>query len=247
MKLGYIAIQRKIQDHKFYKEKREYSKFEAWFDLLLEAQYRKEPKEVIIGMKVLIQNYGEILRSIKGWAQRWRWGRTKVYRYFKLLQRLEQIRYTNETVTTRITILNYKKYNLNETQVEHKWNAKGTQPDNTELKVIKDKKELPKKEPFRLPDIDEIEDTAFPKVKSDLDKICQELYDKKIFTKVHAFRNTMLKSRKNERAILHALSRCYLKNTLKPFKNDSEAWAYCIKIIQAEDGNYNEKDHNKTN
>jgi hypothetical protein len=110
MHRGYIAIWRKIQDHRFYRERRVYSKFEAWFDLLMEAQHREYPLQVILGMGVLIQNYGETLKSMRTWGIRWGWSRSKVKRFLNLLQNMNQIVYKNEPPTTRITILNYDKY-----------------------------------------------------------------------------------------------------------------------------------------
>lgn len=101
-------------------------------------------------------------------------------------------------------------------------------------------------EVFNLPSKEEISESSTPKIKIDLEKMCDALYEKKIFVKVHAFKNTMLKKGKNERAILHTLSRCFIKSENAPFKTEKEPWAYCEKIIQVENGNFNERDHLKT-
>jgi hypothetical protein len=71
--------------------------------------------------------------------------------------------------------------------------------------------------------------------------VCKKLTDEKIFPLAIKFKNSMLKENKNIRAILHTLSRCYLK---KEFS--AGAWAYCKKIIDIENGNYNEADYQKT-
>lgn len=127
---GYIALWRRIEEHKFYKEKREFSKLEAWIDLLMQAQHEKEPQEVIFGMTILQCNYGESLKSIRTWSKRWCWGTAKVHRFLKLLKNMKQIRYRSETVTTRITILNYEKYDpkndLCETLLKRERNASET-------------------------------------------------------------------------------------------------------------------------
>ena len=81
-----------------------------------------------------------------------------------------------------------------------------------------------------------------PKINSEIETVTEKLYQEKIFPKVHAFKNKMLKKNQNERAILHTLSRCYLKRKF----DKSGAWGYCMKIMQVENGNYNESDHNKT-
>lgn len=117
---GYLALWRKFQDHPFWKERREFSKAEAWIDLLWEVQHDENPQRVILGMKTLICNYGESLKSLDTWALRWLWSKSRVKRFFDLLVELNQIQIKNETITTRITILNYSQYdpkrNGNKTQ-----------------------------------------------------------------------------------------------------------------------------------
>lgn len=195
---------------------------------------------------------GQFIFGRKQAAKKLKMKQSTVYDRVKKLTNMQILDIKPNTHYTMISVINWHPYQNRKTKPDSKSDNHPTtirQPSDTykKDKKTKNKEKLPKKEPFGLPNIDEIEDLAAPKLKSDLDNICKELYDKKIFTKVHAFKNAMLKKGRNERTIFHALSRCYLKNTLKPFKNDSEAWAYCLKIIQAEDGNYNEKDHNKTN
>ncbi len=97
-------------------------------------------------------------------------------------------------------------------------------------------------EAFSLPSKDEINDSSIIKLDEDLLKICTELKNENIFPEAFAFMNQKLKKYKNHRAILHTLSRCYLKKTFK----EGGPWAYCEKILQAENGNYNEADHQKT-
>ena len=254
MNIGYIAIWRKIQDHRFYKEKRVYSKLEAWIDILLEVQYYDEPKQVVIGMALLTRNYGESLKSLRTWAARWQWSRGKVKRYINLLRDMGQIRYADETVTSRITVLNYSRYDLKkldgEPQVDRKQISNGSQSSRNRTLYKKEKKEknkeLPKKEPCRVTDLESIEVDSESKIKKDLDKLCEFLYDTKIFLKAPIFVNTMRKQKKNDRTILHTLVRCKLKAAREKFPDDKAVWAYCTKIIQVEDGNYNEKDFRKT-
>jgi len=110
MKRGYLALWRKIQDHDFYKEKRVYSKYEAWLDLIMEVQHKEEPQQVVIGMKVYVCNYGESLKSHLTWGKRWGWSESKVRRYFKLLKNMGQIVEKSEVKTTRISLINYHTY-----------------------------------------------------------------------------------------------------------------------------------------
>lgn len=148
MAIGYIALWRKIEDHEFYKEKREYSKLEAWIDILLETQHCEEPKDVVIKMKVFKCYYGESLKSLRTWGSRWGWSEAKVKRFFNLLTNMGQIQYKSETVTTRIKVLNYYKYDLKNnkgvTQSKRNQNDSETRPptdnkDNKEKKGKNDK------------------------------------------------------------------------------------------------------------
>jgi len=112
MHRGYIAIYRKIEDHPFYKERREFSKLEAWIDILMQVQHSEKPIKVLFGMKVIVCNYGESLNSVLTWAKRWHWSESKVRRYFKLLSNLKQVEVQSEVQTTRLIVLNYSKYDL---------------------------------------------------------------------------------------------------------------------------------------
>ena len=112
----------------------------------------------------------------------------------------------------------------------------------TRVRVDKEKDKEKEKQfkAFALPDKETIKDAAERKIYDDIDMVCKKLYDDKIFPKVHAYKNTQLKKTKNARAVLHVLSRCYLKKTF-----DNGPWAYCEKIMQVENGNYNESDYTK--
>jgi hypothetical protein len=140
MNRGYLALWRKIQDHPFYKERREFSKLEAWIDILMEVQHEVEPIDVTMGMSVIQCNYGESLKSIGTWARRWHWSESKVRRYFKLLKKLGQISTKSEGKTTRLTILNYKDYDPGATsKATNKWRANGEQ-STTDKNVKNEKK-----------------------------------------------------------------------------------------------------------
>jgi len=110
MHRGYLPLWRKSQDHPFFKERRIYSKWEAWLDMLLETRHNKDTKEVVIGMQVVTCKYGESIYSLQTWGMRWGWSPTKVKRFFDLLTKMNQIRYESVIVTTRVSILNYEKY-----------------------------------------------------------------------------------------------------------------------------------------
>lgn len=84
-------------------------------------------------------------------------------------------------------------------------------------------------------------DGSIPKIKEEINKLCEQLYGSGAFPLVHAFKNKMLKEKKHSKSILHALIRCSIKKP-KP----DQAWGYCLNIIEVESGNYYEADHGKS-
>jgi hypothetical protein len=143
---GWIKVHRKVQDHWMFKEQREFSRFEAWLDILLCANHSEQ--KVIIQGTIYIVKQGESLHSLETWSKRWNWSKSKVKRFFDTLTKELMIVTTNETKTTRITICNYASYqverNAEETQKKRKRNANETQTEpnkneeneNNEKKVV---------------------------------------------------------------------------------------------------------------
>jgi len=144
MDRGYFALWRKFQDHVFWKERREFSKAEAWIDILWNAQWKDEPQKVVFGMTILTQYYGECLKSNVTWGKRWGWSEPKVRRFTKLLENLGQISKKNEGLTTRITVLNYEQYDPRRRQCDDWATSKRRASDEqvtTNKKDNKDKKD----------------------------------------------------------------------------------------------------------
>jgi len=124
---GYIKLYRKIQDNHLWKKSKVKSQAEAWLDIIMEVQHREEPENVDIKMTPLICYQGDSLNSLKTWASRWGWTVNKVWRFLKLLQNRNMIQTKSETVTTRVSVVNYKIYHNSDnkirTQIERKQNA----------------------------------------------------------------------------------------------------------------------------
>ena len=122
MNWGYIKLHRKIWNHPFWKEKRVYSKFEAWVYLLLQAKGKDEEVKDAEGRKVYLKR-GQFLSSARELAQKWGWSKSKTNRFLKLLQVGQKMGqaisaepgrlYSQKTGQAKsiITILNYNKYN----------------------------------------------------------------------------------------------------------------------------------------
>ena len=144
---GWVSIHRGIQDNWLWKDEREFSRLEAWLDILLNVNHT--PKKVLIKNTLIEVGRGESLRSLDTWGKRWNWNKSRVRRFFNLLQKDSMIVTKNVRVTTLLTVCKYDSYqtigNASETQVKHKRNASETQMtpnnnvnnDNNENKEIK--------------------------------------------------------------------------------------------------------------
>ena len=149
---GWIKLHRKLLGNGLWRERREFSKAEAWIDIILNAQHSDEPREVWIKNSVLLCHRGQCLKSLDTWARRWGWTKSKVRRVLKVFQDCSMIVLKPEQKTTRLTICNYDVYNdvrnASETQVKRKRNASETQstPDknvkNERTKECKNELEL---------------------------------------------------------------------------------------------------------
>lgn len=138
MNQGYIHLHRKIKDNFLWKERRTFSRAEAWIDILMEVRWQDFPEEVTIGCKKILCCQGESLNSLETWAMRWHWSKSKVKRFLGLLADRHAIRTQNETQTTRISVCNYLEY-------QRPRNANGTRTE-TELTPRIISKEVKKKE-----------------------------------------------------------------------------------------------------
>jgi len=137
---NYLMLSRKLLSNELWKERRVFSKAEAWIDILFTVRYSEKPDSVPFGYNTLICHRGESLKSIETWAMRWGWSKSKTVRFFGMLKKRNMIETQSETVTTRLTVCNYELYNKHrnakETQVkrkpERKRNGSGTQTETEE-------------------------------------------------------------------------------------------------------------------
>lgn len=135
---GWISIDRCIMEHFLYKEKRVFSKYEAWIDILLNVNH--SDAEVLIDNKIFNVKRGQSLYSLDTWASRWNWNKSKVRRFLNLLQECSMVVTNSEQKTTRLTVCKYDSYqgerNADETQMKRKRHANDTQttPNNNDNK-----------------------------------------------------------------------------------------------------------------
>jgi hypothetical protein len=136
---GWIKIHRSITNHWLYSEKRVYSKLEAWYDILLNVNYTDN--KVMIKGKLYEVKRGESILSYESWGKRWNWDKSKVRRFFNLLQNDSMIELKCDNTTTHLTVCKYESYqgerNADETQTKRKRNT-----DETNIRKKEEKKEI---------------------------------------------------------------------------------------------------------
>lgn len=153
---GWIKLHRQFQDNFLWKDKRVFSKAEAWIDIIMEVRHYPKPDKIMIKNSIIICNRGQSIKSIQTWANRWNWTRSAVQRFFKLLSGQGMLKTENLTKTIRLTVCNYDTYQQTRTEPESKVNRTRTEPeleadtDKNEKKDKNEKNELlsePKSEP----------------------------------------------------------------------------------------------------
>jgi|SRR5690625_3525234 len=144
MDKGFIKLHRKIQDHWLFEEKRTFSKFEAWIDMLLMANHKEN--KVVLGNELITIERGQFITSIRKLGERWNWSNTKVTNFLEILKQDEMITYKKDTKKTVITIVKYSVYHDNEnaktTRERHDKDTKATREHtNKNVKNVKNNKE----------------------------------------------------------------------------------------------------------
>lgn len=83
--LGYIKLHRQVQDHWLFRQRRRFSYFEAWVDLLFLATF----EEHVVPIKGCLYELkrGDVLWSQRQLAKRWRWSEKKLRGFLKMLEK----------------------------------------------------------------------------------------------------------------------------------------------------------------
>lgn len=109
---GWIRLHRKVQSHWLYQEKRKFSKYEAWLDLLMMVNH--EDKKTVLGNEIIEVKRGQRITSIRKLCEKWCWSNTKVTQFLNLLQSDGMIVLKSDSKKTLITITNYHDYQKKE-------------------------------------------------------------------------------------------------------------------------------------
>lgn len=135
---GWISLNRKIQEHWLFTEERVFSKYEAWIDLLLQANFKDSSLRA--GNEIIIVKRGSFITSELKLMKRWKWSKTKLRSFLKLLEQENMIEKTSDAKKTTINIVNYSVYQQMETTKEPEKDQK-----KTKKKLQKDYKKTEKK------------------------------------------------------------------------------------------------------
>jgi len=115
-KVGYIKFYRKSLDNPLFKTKEPLTHREAWENILLTVNYKDE--KVNIGKKEFLCKKGQSLKSIRTWAEEFNWSTKKTFGFLNKLKDLDMIKVESLGFTSRLTVVNYQKYQSSEVTEE---------------------------------------------------------------------------------------------------------------------------------
>lgn len=117
---GFIKLSRKFFENALWKEHRQYSRSEAWLDLIQMAGF--EDSKYILNNRAIEVQRGEIVASRRFLENRWLWGSTKVTNFLDYLKKEGMVNQRQTNGQTIITLCNYDTYNTRQTSddVENK-------------------------------------------------------------------------------------------------------------------------------
>ena len=105
---GWISLHRKIIENPIFKERRTFSKFEAWIWMLLRANHSEG--KFLLGNHMLNVKRGSFVTSQQQLCKQFNWGTTKLRSYLKLMETEDMIVVNPLAKATCITISNYDSY-----------------------------------------------------------------------------------------------------------------------------------------
>jgi hypothetical protein len=123
---GWIRLYRRIEDHWIYPKGREFSRYEAWLDLILNANHSDQKAILDRKNTTYMVLRGQQIRSAKTLSEKWNWSRGKVRRFLDLLKNDSMIELKSDQNTTMITICNYDQYQDNRPTNEHRTDIERT-------------------------------------------------------------------------------------------------------------------------
>lgn len=124
---GFIRLYRSFFNNPLWNERREFSRAEAWLDLIQLAQYCDTV--VVVKSRMIELQRGQLVGSRRFFEERWQWSNSKVDNYLKILELQNMIKRTNANKITIVTLCNFDIYNTyegGETPIKRQSNANRT-------------------------------------------------------------------------------------------------------------------------
>ncbi len=143
---GYIKLYRQMQDHKFWRANRVFSKAEAWIDLIFMANHKDN--KFLLGNQWVAVERGSFITSEVKLMERWKWGKSKTRAFLKLCEDDQMIVKKSDHQKTTITIVNYgiyqDKQTTNRPRPDHDQTTTRPRPDTNknDIRMIKNDKEI---------------------------------------------------------------------------------------------------------
>jgi|SRR5699024_7874700 len=109
---NWFSIHRSIKKHWLFQEERTYSRFEAWFFILMETNHSevKQP----IGNQIVTIERGQFFTSKLKLSEKFNWSRKKLDAFLRMLERDNMVHIKSTTKYTVITVVNYDFYQSDE-------------------------------------------------------------------------------------------------------------------------------------
>lgn len=105
---GWISLHRSIQKHWLFEEKRKFSRFEAWIDILMMVNHTDN--KIMHDGDLITVKRGQRITSLRQLGERWSWSITKVDKYLKILESDGMLEVKKDTKKTVLTVVNYDDY-----------------------------------------------------------------------------------------------------------------------------------------
>lgn len=110
--ISFLPINRSLFNHFLWKEKRAFSKCEAWLDLIASSRFEQSQARELVGGKLMTWKRGQLPASVRYLANRWHWKSVhKVEDFLKLLKAEGMIKTDVVNGQTLITLINYEAHN----------------------------------------------------------------------------------------------------------------------------------------
>lgn len=112
MNQGWVSIHRKLQDSEIWNLEK-FTRGQAWVDMILMANHT-DKSFFLRGIEIHVKR-GQIARSETSLAEKWKWSRGKLRRFFSWLETRQQIVQQKNKLLSIVTIVNYEEYQQNGT------------------------------------------------------------------------------------------------------------------------------------